>query len=82
MIDKKFFSILLLSALLVAFCMYGKKGVDGSADDGKKPAQELRDCFTNAGSDDAKVACIEKFHSQAQKWKDEDVTAFETKPSS
>ena len=79
MINKKFLSSLLVSASLagvVAFYACDKNDVT-PADDGKKSAQELCDCFTKAGTDAAKVACISEFESKFQKYKNEDAKAFE-----
>jgi len=80
MTDKKFFSSLLVSASLagvVAFYACNKNDLT-PAEDGKKLAQELCDCFTKAATDDAKLACIDDFESKRDKWRDEaDAAAFE-----
>lgn len=70
---------MIVSVLIAGFIVFyacNKDTVDGPADDGKKSAQELCDCFTKAGNDDVKVACITSFENKAQKYKDEDAKTF------
>jgi hypothetical protein len=46
--------------------------------DGKNLAKELCDCFTQATTDDAKLACISNFENKRNKWRDSaDVIAFQ-----
>ena len=80
MINKKFLSCSLVAASLavgVAFYSCNKNDLT-PADDGKNLAGELCDCFTKAGNDDAKLACLSDFESKREKWRDEaDAKAFE-----
>jgi len=80
MTNKTFFSILIVSALLVGIvALYSCNKNDLTpAKDGKNLAQELCDCFTQAENDNAKLACISDFESKKDKWRDEaDAKAFE-----
>ena len=81
MMKKKFFKISLVTAVMagvVAFYSCKKDNNLTPADDGKNLAQKLCDCFTKAGNDEAKLACISDFESKKDKWRDEaDAKAFE-----
>ena len=80
MTNRKFLSISLVSALLaVVFALYACNKNDLTpAEDGKNLAQELCDCFTEAETNELKLACISDFESKKDKWRDEaDAKAFE-----
>jgi hypothetical protein len=81
--DKKIYLISLVVATLLAgiVSFYSCKNDNEltPAEDGKNLAQELCDCFTKAGNDDAKLTCISNFESKRDKWRDEaDAKEFET----
>ena len=80
MTNKKFFSSTLVAAsLAVVVAFYACDNNDLTpAEDGKKLAIELCDCFAKAPNDNAKLACITDFESKRDKWRDEaDAKAFE-----
>ena len=81
MINKKILSSSLVAASLAGFVAFyacnDKKDLT-PAEDGKNLAVELCDCFTKAGNNNAKLACISEFENKKSKWRDEaDAKAFD-----
>jgi len=61
MTNKKFFTITIVTALLtcgIIFYACNKDDVENPADEGRKAAQELCDCFSKAANTQAEEACI------------------------
>ena len=81
MINKKFLTSSLVAVSMaagIAFYACNNKKDLTPAEDGKNLANELCDCFSKAGNDDARLACIGDFESKKSKWRDEtDAAAFE-----